>query len=109
MAALGDERERLAHRPHPLFRQLAIFQAGSPEADVFPDGHRGEQAPLLRHLDDAAAQDGARTQPGDGFASKPDRTGAWPEQPADHPQDPGLACAAPAPSPGTATVLAPYD
>ena len=56
-AALAQDREHLEHLLDPPLDLLAVGQDVAAHADVLPDRHVGEQALVLRHEADAAAQD----------------------------------------------------
>src|ERR1700680_1500945 len=91
MAALGDDGKRLANGGHSPLHEPAITDREGTEADVLPNAHGREQAPLLRHLDDAAAEDRAGALAGDGLAAKTNRARTRSQQAADDPQDGGLS------------------
>src|SRR5207244_3076388 len=86
-ASIANDRERLADLLQPALDQPAVSNRVGAHPDVLPDRHRREQAALLRHLHDAALQDGPRAQSRDRGIPKLNRAEPRPEQPADDAED----------------------
>src|SRR5438105_15443063 len=73
MAPFRDDREAVADTLQPLLDQAAVTHAVGAQPDVLPDAHRGKEAALLGHLDDAAGEDRARALALDRAAAETNR------------------------------------
>jgi hypothetical protein len=87
----GDLREQVEDRLDPACGQRAVGQDVAAELDVLPHRHVAEQAVVLRHLDDAPAQDLARRLAGEVLPVQGDRPEPGSQQSADGCHQRGLS------------------